>query len=102
MVEVDEKDYQRGVEELNFSVMGRLPLHRGDLIPTTIELKNKLVHCLKIVDIKGIPLGNGLFHILLHSLRDQCKALTVGSVFLKLGVMRFNRWLQGFNASKQM
>lgn len=39
VVEVDDEDYYRGVEE--FSVIGKLLLHRGDQVPTMLEMKKK-------------------------------------------------------------
>lgn len=35
VVEIDEKDYNRGLEHLRFSVLRRLSLLRGDSVPTT-------------------------------------------------------------------
>lgn len=93
--EVDNAEYQRGVYQLKFSVIGRLTLQHGDLFPTTIESKGKLAEWIE--DMRVIPTDNRMYHILLHNLGDQCKALTVGSLFLKPGIMRFNRWLPGFN-----
>lgn len=100
MVEVDGDDYHIGVYHLKFSVIRGLSLHYGDLYPTTMKLKNKLEDGLKIKEMKVIPTGKGVFYILLHSLSDQCMALTVGSLFLKPRVMRFNIWLPSFNVTK--
>lgn len=102
MVEVDEDSYHRGVEQLKFNVVGRLSVQRRDAIPTTLELKQKLVEGLDIVDMKVIPMSKGVFHVLLYNLSDQCNALTVGSLFLKPRVMGFNRWMPGCNISIQM
>lgn len=101
VVEVDEEDYKRGVEHPKFSVIGRMTMQRGIPIPTTMEVKNKLSGALKILNFKVIPLGKGLYHILFHSLSDQCTTLASGIVLLKPGLMRFNRWMLGFNISNQ-
>lgn len=101
VVEVDAEEYKRGVENLKFSVIGRLSVHRDDSLPTTMEVKEKLVEGLKIEDMKVIAMGKGVFHIILSCLNDQCKALTAGSLFLKPGILRFSRWLPGFTTSKQ-
>lgn len=76
-------------------------MQRGDPIPTTIEVKNKPTESLNISNFKVIILGKGLFHILLHSLNDQCTTLVSGTIFLKLGLMQFNRWTLSFNALSQ-
>lgn len=39
MVEVDEVEYRRGVEELKYSVVGRLALPRSSPLPNTMEVK---------------------------------------------------------------
>lgn len=47
-MEVDEEDYRRGVKQVKFSVIGRMSLQHGDLMPTTIEVKTKLTDALRI------------------------------------------------------
>lgn len=100
VVEVDDIDYCKGVEELQFSVVGRLSLQRGLNIPTAMEVKSKLAEVWKISNFKVIPLDKMMLHFLLYSLKDQCKALSVGSVFMKPGLMGFNRWVPGFSVSE--
>lgn len=48
VVEVDKEQYQKGINEPNYSVVGRLSLQKGDLIPTTMELRCKLEALWKI------------------------------------------------------
>lgn len=102
VVVVDEDDYCKGVEELKLIVVGRLSLQQGHSSATTIEVKNQLSEFWKILDFKDIPLEKGMFHILLYILKDQCKALSIGILFLKIGLMRFNIWVLGFSESKQV
>lgn len=94
---MDDDDYHRGVEDLKFSGIWRLTLQRSVLIPTIMELRRKLSDFLLINDVIVIPLGKGVDHILLQSLKDQCNTMPVGTVFLKPQVMRLNRWLPSFN-----
>lgn len=42
VVEIDEEDYQKGVNEIQYSVVGQLRLQKGELLPTTLELRSKL------------------------------------------------------------
>lgn len=42
VVEVDDEEYQRKVEELKFNIIDKLTLQRGDLIPTMMEIRRKL------------------------------------------------------------
>lgn len=101
-VELDVEEYKKGVEELRFSAMGRLFIPRNDPIPTTMEIKAKLVEGFHIEDLKIIAMGRGLFHLILNNLEDQCKILSAGSLFMKPGIFCFNRWMLGFATVKQM
>lgn len=87
VVIVDGEDYNRGVEELQFSIIGRFSLQRNEEMPNTMEIKKKLSNLWRMGDFKVIALGKGLFHIQLHNLQDQTKALTGGAVYLKPGVL---------------
>lgn len=98
VVEIDEEEYRRGVEDLKFSVIGKLSMSRGVDAPTTMEIKEKLMSFWKIAEIKVIPLGRGVFHILLSNMKDQCIALAAGPIMFNPGVMRLNRWIPGYNA----
>lgn len=70
VVEVYDYDYRRGVVQLKYSVIRRIFLQHRDSMPTTMEVKTKLIESLKISNVKVIPLGKGLYHILLHCLSD--------------------------------
>lgn len=101
VVEVDDEEYHSVVEELKFCVIGKFNIQRGDSIPTTMEIQKKLSDFWKIMDFKVIPIGKRTFHILLCSMKDQCKALSVSPVFLKPGILRLNNWVPGYNLMKQ-
>lgn len=42
MVEIDVDDYEKGIKDLKFSVVGHLIIRKGDVPLTTLELKEKL------------------------------------------------------------
>lgn len=42
VVDLNEYEYRRGVENLKFSVVGKIYLSKGSSLPTTVELRNKL------------------------------------------------------------
>lgn len=42
VIEIDEEDYRKGVDELWFSVVEKLTLHKGETSPMPLELKRKL------------------------------------------------------------
>lgn len=58
--------YYRGVNELKFSIVCRLSLHRSEVVPNTVEINRILENLWSIKELKAIPLGKGTFHILLH------------------------------------
>lgn len=68
VVVVDDDGYCRGIDELKFSIIGRLSLHRSKSIPNMMELRTKLGIIWGIQDFKVIPLGKGMFHILMYNL----------------------------------
>lgn len=57
MVNLDVKDYEKGVEELRHSVVGRLFLPRGHVMLTTMELKAKLVSVWGLENFRLILMG---------------------------------------------
>lgn len=76
VVKIKEEDYQQGVKELIFCVVGKLSLQKGDLVLITLELKRKLVEIWNIDNFKLIPLGRGEYHVLLRTINYQSKVLT--------------------------
>lgn len=56
IVEIGEDEYYKGVNDLQFSMVGRLILKKGETPPTTIELQTKLLLFQKIESFKVIPL----------------------------------------------
>lgn len=42
VIEIDEEEYHRGVDELKYSVIGKLTLSHGEEAPTTKEIRRKL------------------------------------------------------------
>lgn len=102
MVDVDDEDYRSRVEGLKYSVIGRLSLQRGQPISKTMELKTKLAEFKKFYKFKVIPLGKVMFYILLYNLKDQFKALSIGTLLFKPGLLQLNRWVPGFSATSQV
>lgn len=97
VVEVDEDDYRKGVMELQFSVVGRLFIQKGEIAPTMLELKTKLQNAWGINNLKVIPLDRCVFHVLLRCMENQSLAMTFGTMYTKPGVLRISQWYLGFN-----
>lgn len=94
---MDIADYERGVEELKFSLVGRVTIQSGETIPTTFDLKKKLEDVLKMIDFKEVPYGWGVYYLLLYSMEDQVLVMSQGPIHTYLGVIEFTRWFPGFN-----
>lgn len=97
VVKLDVEDYKKGVEELKFSIVGRLSLQRGQDPPTNKFLRQKLEEFLGCKQFKLIPLKGGIYHVLFNSLQDQALAMTKGAINIKPGVLRICRWYPGFD-----
>lgn len=69
------------MEELKYSVVGRLSMQRGDDLPTMMEIQNRLKNTWKVEKVRAISLGKGTFHILVKSPQEKCTNLTTGAVF---------------------
>lgn len=91
MVDVDEDDYNQGIVELQYSVVGRLFLPRNSSAPTTMSLRSKLSAVWGMENFKLIPMGGGLHHVLLQSLEDQSKILSHGPINMSPGTFRVAR-----------
>lgn len=67
VIDLDEEDYLKGVEELKFSMVGQLYLPRICEHPTTMEIKDKLGLTWGITEFKLVPVGGDHYHIVLRS-----------------------------------
>lgn len=59
VIELDVEDYERGIQDLKFSVIAKLTIQKGEEAPTTLQLKEKLVQALEVSAFKLIPYGRG-------------------------------------------
>lgn len=42
MIDIDMEEYEKGVQDLIYNVVGKIYLHKGEEPPTTLDHKNKL------------------------------------------------------------
>lgn len=75
-VDLDVRDYEKGTEELKFSVVGRLMIQKGEIFPTTLMLKKKLDEAPTNQKSKIVPYKRGIYHILLHLMNDQASIMS--------------------------
>lgn len=102
LVDVDEDDSKKIVDELRFSAIGHIFLHKCEISPTTLELKEKVQSIWGIENLKVISLGRGVYHVLLHCITYQSLAMAQGSTFTKLGMLRISCWYPGFNPNNHI
>lgn len=94
---IDKDNYNKGIQDLKFNVVGKLTLQIGDEVPTTMELRKKLLTLWKIDNLTVIVLEKGLFHVILYNLSEQTKILPVGTFYTKPSLFKVQRWLPGYN-----
>lgn len=70
IVDLDDDDYSPGIEELQFSVVGRLFLPRTAAVPTTMNLRAKLSVAWGLDSFKLVPMGGGLHHVILQTMDE--------------------------------
>lgn len=70
----------------------KLFMQRGKPIPTTMELKAKLGGIWGLENFKLIPMGGGLFHVLLEKIEEQSMVIAHGPANLSPGLFRVARW----------
>lgn len=91
VVEVDEEEYQKEVEEFKYSIVGKISLRKKDVPPTTLDLKNKMVELWKIEKFKLISMGKEIYHVLSHDMNYQCSVLQIGAVITRPNIFRTTR-----------
>lgn len=69
IIQLDFNDYRRGVQDLQFSVVGMLSLPRGEALPTNMNLKPSLEVAWGFANFRVISL-KGVYHFLLISYQD--------------------------------
>lgn len=60
VVRADEHEYRKLVDGLKFSVVGKMFIQRGSFIPSTFDLKYKLVSFWGFNGFKLVTLGKGV------------------------------------------
>lgn len=80
VIDLDEGNYRRGVEELKFSVVGQLYLLKGCEHPTMKEIKNKLSQIWGFSNFKLVLVGGDHYHIMLGRMVDQSTVLSNGPI----------------------
>lgn len=78
-------------------MIGQLILQEGEIASITLEWKTKLQAIWRIENLKVIPLGREVFHVLLHSINDQSLLIAYSMSYTRLGLLRISRWHPGFN-----
>lgn len=70
MVDINDGEYQKGLMENQFSVIGRIFGQNKVAMPTMMELQKTLSLVWKISNFRIIPISIKLYHILLNTLEE--------------------------------
>lgn len=91
VVQLDFDDYIRGVKELQYSLVGRLSIQRGEVLPTNMNRKVKIEaswgsNNFRVITLKGI-----VYNFLLNSPHDHSRVMTQKAINMKPCVLRVSR-----------
>lgn len=67
-IQINEVEYDRGVEEIQHNVIGRIFHHRGEVMLSTMEIRGHLELIWKTSKFMIIPIGRGYFHIFIDNM----------------------------------
>lgn len=77
MVTIDEGEYQKGLEDNKYNIIGRVTMRRGDPLPSTLDLRKKLESVWGMLRFKIKPVGRGYYRIFLQSMGDQSTPMSI-------------------------
>lgn len=101
-VKITQSEYERGLEDCQRNLHGRLTLNKGDPPITSKVLKAKLnLLCNDIKPWYVIPLGKGFYEFKFQSIDDMRKVWAIGAINLKPGLIRFMGWTKDFDPKNQ-
>ncbi|KAK3222076.1 hypothetical protein Dsin_009101 [Dipteronia sinensis] len=101
-IQVDTSAYKSRLEVCKFSLIGQVVLSSGEKPWKLVDLKAKLQSVWKLTSVwRLISLGKGYFQIILNSDAEKNMVWSLGSLNLKLGVLRLQPWIPDFNPSLQ-
>jgi hypothetical protein len=101
-IKIAQHEYEKGLDDCKKNLHGRLVMNKGDRSLTARELSGKLSTIWKIVNQwKMISLGRGFYEFQFVSFEDMHLAWSMGTINLKLGVLRLSKWTNDFNPYTQ-
>lgn len=95
-IKVDENLVQNSISILQNSLIGKFTLAQGDA-PYSLETLKHTLGQVWCADWQLIPLGRGYYNIQLSLMEDRNRILDRRSWSLKPGIIRLQRWVNGFN-----
>lgn len=101
-IKIPEEEYRAGLESCKNHLHGRLIHSKGDAPININDLRPKLLELWKPLGLWGmVSLGKGFFEFSFSSSEELQSVWTVGSWYLKLGVLRLSSWNPDFNPNIQ-
>lgn len=97
-IKISQGEYEKGFEDCQHNLRGRLFLSKGDKPISASNLHEKLLALWKPTgNWKIIPLGKGFFDFEFSSMEDLKKIWAAGSWNLKPGILRLSKWSSDFS-----
>jgi len=101
-IRIGQDEYQRGVEECKNALRVRLTLNKGDNQYSARDLSTKLGNIWKTTTSwKMVSLSKGYYDFHFDLADDLRKIWAVGTINLKLGLLRLSQWTKDFNYLSQ-
>ena len=101
-VKINSDLYHKRLAICQFSLIGRVVLNKGDTPWKLANLRDRLAAIWNLSSQwRLISLGKGYFHILLTSKSEKDVVWGRGSLSLKPRVLCLQRWVPGFDPSKE-
>ncbi|XP_045810490.1 uncharacterized protein LOC123904933 [Trifolium pratense] len=97
-IQITQSEYERVVEDCKRNLHGGLVLNKGDKSVTARDLKAKLSMVWKTRNLwHMVSLGRGFYEFQFTSYEDMRLAWSMGSMNLKLEILRLSKWTNDFN-----
>jgi hypothetical protein len=101
-IKITQSEYEKGLEDCQKHLHGRLLLNKGEKPLTTKELKTKLSAIWKTSGPWHlVSLGRGFYEFQFVSYEHMYLAWSMGSMNLKPGLLRLSKWTNDFNPYTQ-
>lgn len=90
-VQLDVEDYMKGVRDIQYNIVWRLQIHKGEIHPVNMSLKSQLESTWGFNKFKLAAMKVDVFHVILSLLEDQSSVMAQGAINLKSSIFWVSR-----------